>query len=147
MKLFHKLGFLLFHLMTLPSYAESSSCVDIADLKKAALQIDQKVAAFYRANKFDVPKVTDDATFMRRAFLVAAGRIPTAEEALDFLEIEDPLKRELLVSYLINSEGYHSHMSNWVFDLLRVTDGKAGFNGSFEAYRNWVRTAMEKNMR
>lgn len=146
MKLFHKLGFLLFHLMALPSYAESSSGVDIADLKKAALQIDQKVAAFYRANKFDVPKVTDDATFMRRAFLVAAGRIPTAEEALDFLEIEDPLKRELLVSYLINSEGYHSHMSNWVFDLMRVTERGNGEPTSRGPYRHWVREAMASNM-
>ena len=27
-----------------------------------------------------------------------------------------------------------------------MTDGKVGFNGSFEAYRNWIRTAMEQNM-
>lgn len=146
MKFFYRLGILLFYLMALPSHAEIPSDVDIADLKKAALQIDQQVAAFYRAKKFDVPKVTDDATFMRRAFLVAVGRIPTAEEALDFLEIEDPLKRELLVSYLINSEGYHSHMSNWVFDLMRVTERGNGERTPRVPYRHWVREAMASNM-
>lgn len=146
MKLFRIFGLLLFQLMALPSHAESSDEVDMADLKKAALQIDQQVASFYRANKFDVPKVTDDATFMRRAFLVAVGRIPTAEEALEFLEIEDPLKRELLISYLVKSEGYHSHMSNWVFDLMRVTERGNGEPTSRGPYRHWVREAMASNM-
>ena len=75
-------------------------------MKKAALQIDQYIASFYRAKKLDVPKVTDDATFLRRAFLVSVGRIPTAEEALAFLEIEDPTKREALVDYLLKSKGF-----------------------------------------
>jgi hypothetical protein len=83
---------------------------------------------------------------MRRAFLVAIGRIPTGEEARAFLEIEDPAKRMQLLNYLMASKGYSSHMTNWVFDLLRVTDGRPGFQGNFEPYRNWVRTAMENNM-
>ena len=95
-------------------------------LKKAALQIDQYVASFYRAKKLPVPEVTDDATFLRRAFLVSVGRIPTAEESLAFLEIEDPTKREALVEYLLKSNGYSSHMSNWAFDLLRFTDARIG---------------------
>ncbi len=73
-------------------------------LKKAALQIDQHIASFYRSKNLAVPKVTDDATFLRRAFLVSIGRIPTAEEALAFLEIEDPTKRESLVDYLLKSQ-------------------------------------------
>ena len=56
--------------------------------------------------KLPVPKVTDDATFLRRVFLVSIGRIPTSEEALAFLEIEDPAKRENLVDYLLKSPGF-----------------------------------------
>lgn len=119
---------------------------DPAYLKNAALQIDQRVATFYRRKNLDVPKVTDDATFLRRAFLVSVGRIPTAEEALLFLEIEDPTKRESLVDYLLKSKGYSSHMSNWAFDLLRLTDGRIGSTGNNEPYRHWVRTAMSNNM-
>ncbi len=119
---------------------------DPAYIKKAALAIDMNVAAWYKRQKLEVPAVTDDATFLRRAFLVGIGRIPTAEEASAFLEIEDPAKRQQLIDYLMASKGYSSHMTNWVFDLLRVTDGRPGFQGNFEPYRNWVRTAIENNM-
>jgi hypothetical protein len=119
---------------------------DPAYLKKAALQIDQNIAAFYRRNQLPIPQVTDDATFLRRAFLVAIGRIPTREEALEFLEIDDASKREALVAYLLQSKGYSSHMSNWAFDLLRLTDGRVGTSATNEPYRYWVRTAMSQNM-
>jgi len=115
-------------------------------LKKAALEIDQHIASFYRKNNLAVPQVTDDATFLRRAFLVSIGRVPTAEEALEFLEINDPTKRESLVTYLLKSPGYSSHMANWAFDLLRVTDRSVGNPGTNEPYRNWVRKAMTDNM-
>ncbi len=119
---------------------------DVKYLKKAALQIDQYIAAFYRNKNLNVPAVTDDATFLRRAFLVAVGRIPTAEEALEFLEIQDPTKREALIDYLIKSKGYSSHMTNWAFDLLRITDGRSGTSASNEPYRYWVRNAMTNDM-
>jgi hypothetical protein len=119
---------------------------DPAFVAKAARAIDGHVAAWYRKQKLPVPAVTDDATFLRRTFLVAIGRIPTAEEALFFLEMDDPAKRIQIIDYLMQSPGYSSNMTNWAFDLLRVTDGKPGFNGNFDAYRNWVRTALEENM-
>ncbi len=119
---------------------------DLDTLKKDALRIDQHVAAFYRQKQLPVPAVTDDATFLRRAFLVAIGRIPTAEEAWSFLEIEDAKKRTELVQYLMASKGYSSHMSNWAFDLLRLSDARMGVNATNEPYRHWVRTAMEQNM-
>ncbi len=119
---------------------------DAKFLKSAALQVDQHIAAFYRSRNLSVPKVTDDATFLRRAFLVSVGRIPTAEEALAFLEIEDPTKREALVDYLLKSQGFSSHMTNWAFDLLRITDRRIGTTATNEPYRHWVRTAMTANM-
>ena len=125
---------------------QSSPSPDLATLKKAALKIDQAVAGFYQQKKLDVPKVTDDATFLRRAFLVSIGRIPTIEEGRAFLEINEPNKREELVTYLLNSKGYSSHMTNWVFDLLRLADHQTGSNANNEPYRNWVRTAIDNNM-
>lgn len=115
-------------------------------VRKAALGIDKHVADWYRRQKMEVPAVTDDATFLRRVLLVAVGRIPTAEEARFFLEIEDPGKRTQLVDYLLDSPGYSSHMANWAFDLLRVADTKAGTRGGFEPYREWVRNAVDSNM-
>lgn len=132
-------------LMPLLHAAEPAS-MGVARMKQAALQIDQQVAAFYRNKQLPVPKVTDDSTFLRRAFLVSIGRIPTSEEALAFLEIEDPAKRENLIDYLLKSPGFSSHMTNWAFDLLRVTDGRVGSSATNEPYRQWVRKAMTDNM-
>lgn len=124
----------------------ASPADDPAFVKEAALKIDRYVAGWYRQKDLEVPAVTDDPTFLRRAFLVGIGRVPTAEEARFFLEIEDENKRTQLIDYLLGSPGYSSHMSNWVFDLLRVTDGKSGFNGTLEPYRDWVRRAVDANM-
>jgi hypothetical protein len=116
-------------------------------LRKSALQIDQHIASFYRSKKLPVPEVTDDATFLRRAFLVSIGRIPTSEEALAFLEIGEESKRTELVQYLMASPGYTSHMTNWAFDLLRLRDGgRQGGQANNEPYRNWIRNAMDENM-
>ncbi len=119
---------------------------DPAFLKKAALQVDQHIAAFYRRQNLPVPGVTDDATFLRRAFLVSIGRIPSAEEAIDFMEMEDATKRDELVSYLLSSPGYTSHMTNWAYDLLRIVDRRDGVDATIAPYRFWVRNAVEKNM-
>ena len=109
-------GAILFASLSVSGYGQTKAPVspgdDIALLKKSALQIDQYIASFYRSKKLAVPAVTDDATFMRRAFLVAIGRIPTTEEALAFLEIDDASKREELITYLMKSPGYPSQMTN-----------------------------------
>ena len=119
---------------------------DAGFVKEAALRIDRHVAGWYRQQGLDVPATTDDATFLRRAFLVTVGRIPTPEEALFFLEIDDEDKRAQLIDYLIASPGWASHLSNWTFDLLRVADDKPGFQGNFQPYRAWVRRAVEANV-
>ncbi len=119
---------------------------DAEYLKKSAAKIDGLIANFYRNQKLSVPEITDDATFLRRAFLVTIGRIPTAEEAWAFIETEDSNKRAELVAYLMKSPGYSSHMTNWAFDLLRLRDYRQGGQGNSEPYRNWIRQAMDQNM-
>lgn len=116
-------------------------------LKKAALMVDTHVANFYRAKKLTVPEVVDDPTFLRRSFLVAAGRIPTMEEAKQFLEISDDDKRAQLVTHLLNSDGYRSHMTNWMFDMLRMKETFGG--GRYRPttpYMQFVRQAVSDNM-
>ncbi len=119
---------------------------DPAVLRDAALRIDRHVADYYRRQNLAVPEVADDATFLRRVFLVVAGRIPTAEESRAFLEIGEPDKRAMLAEHLLNSPGYASHMANWTFDLLRVADRQTGNQTSLAPYREWIQSAIEGNM-
>jgi len=130
--------------LALPAAADTKAD-DPAFVRDAAYRIDSYVAGWYRKQGLEVPAVTDDPTFLRRAFLVAIGRIPTVEEARSFLEIDDADKREQLIDYLIDSPGFASHMKNWAFDQLRVADSKPGAGGNFAPYRDWVRRAIENN--
>jgi hypothetical protein len=132
--------------ITAHAFKDIKPKVDAEYIKNSALKIDTLIANFYRLKKLPVPEVTDDAMFMRRSFLVALGRIPTAEEAWSFIEMEDTDKRAELVDYLIKSRGYSSHMTNWAFDLLRLRDNRQGGQGTNEPYRNWIREAMDQNM-
>lgn len=115
-------------------------------LKKASFQVDKYVAEIFRSKKLKVPSVVDDATFLRRSFLVANGRIPTLKEAQNFLEIDSANKREILTQYLLNTDGYRSHMQNYMMDLLRIEDG--GGNGrdtSFVPYVRYIHDSVAEN--
>jgi len=104
--------FLLLTLLLSVGTLHASDLYTPDEIKKEALEIDKLVAANFNKNGIKVPAVTDDATFMRRAFLVSNGRIPTPKEALQFLELNAPNKRDLLIDYLYNSEGYTVHDNN-----------------------------------
>ncbi len=109
-----------------------------------AHQIDVRVAKLFKKKGISVPAYASDSVFLRRSFLLAAGRIPTAEEARSFLESTAPDKRAQLVRQLINSRGYRSHMENWLSDLLRVRED-FGNGRSAAPYIQWLRQAVAEN--
>lgn len=142
----HLVTTLLTALSLLPVLAQTDKNKTPEALKKASYEVDKYVAGIFRSKKLSVPEVVDDATFLRRSFLVANGRIPTLKEAQNFLEIEDPKKRELLTRYLLSTDGYRSHMQNYVMDLLRVEDGgRNGRNASFQPYVQYIQDSVARN--
>ena len=117
-----------------------------AALKKAAYNVDKFVAEIFKKKKLPVPKVVDDPTFLRRSFLIGAGRIPTLKEASNFLEIEDPNKREMLTTYLLQSDGYRSHMQNYIMDLLRAQDTFDNGGTDASPYMRFISESIQNNM-
>lgn len=116
------------------------------ELKKASFQVDKFVSEIFRSKKLKVPDVVDDATFLRRSFLVANGRIPTLKEAQNFLEIDDTNKREMLTRYLLSTDGYRSHMQNYVMDLLRITENGNANNTTLVPYVQYITESVAENM-
>jgi len=127
-----------------PVMATNQDKPPAAVLRDAAFQIDRHVAVFYRNQKLEVPSVADDAKFLRRTYLTIIGRVPTHDEAIAFLESDATGKRQVLVANLLDSPGYGSHMTNWIFDLIRLQDRND--RTSLEPYRHWVSLAMNENM-
>lgn len=92
---------------------------------------------------------TSDEQFLRRAYLDIAGRIPTFDEATDFLESSDRNKRAALIDQLLDSEAFVMHTFNFYSDLLRIRDGVVMMgNGTLKAdpYIEWVKSSIRDDV-
>ncbi len=88
-----------------------------------------------------------DETFVRRAYLDIAGRIPTPAEASAFLAKTDPYKRDELVAELLESPAFVSHSFNFWADILRIKSRLPGNNGNSGIYyAAWLKDALASNM-
>ncbi|MBR6586589.1 MAG: DUF1549 domain-containing protein, partial [Kiritimatiellae bacterium] len=61
-----------------------------------------------------------DNVMVRRMYLDIAGRIPTGREARDYLQSNDPAKRETLVMKLLESKDFVDYWTMRFCDILRV---------------------------
>ena len=117
--------------------------MQIDQMKSAALWIDKTVGAALDKNNQKPNSQTDDFVFVRRIFLDVAGRIPTDEEARNFLIDNDPEKRRKLIDQLLLSDGYRSHFFNWMADLLRHKQNLRRSN--FSLYERWLKDQIAQN--
>jgi hypothetical protein len=65
-----------------------------------------------------------DDEFLRRAFLDAAGRLPSIQETQTFLDDPDPQKRSRLIERLLDTPGHASFWALRWADVLRTTSRK-----------------------
>ncbi len=118
----------------------------LANDRAISRRIDELVAQNYRKHGIKPNPPAADDVFLRRAYLDIIGRVPTAQEAQQFLGAESSAKRGQLIQHLLNSEGYVSHWFNYWADILRVKsrmDG--GADGAGAAYADWVKEALRAN--
>ena len=114
-------------------------------IHKAAAQLDATINSSLQSAKVAANAPSSDALFMRRLYLDCIGRIPTEQEARDFLADPSSTKRATLINKLLNSPGYTMHMYNWLADMLRVKDdygkGARGF-----LYEDWLKDQIAMNL-
>ena len=112
-----------------------------AYVKQAAYQIDHLIGTTLVAKglKFNAPAT--DEQFVRRLYLDAVGRVPTAEEASSFLANSAPDKRAKLIDSLLHSPGYTMHMYNWLADTFRVKD-EFGKGARAYLFQDWLKDQL-----
>jgi hypothetical protein len=117
--------------------------MEVDQIKTAALWVDRFVgdALTKAGQKPNLP--SDDFVFLRRIYLDAVGRIPTDDEAASFLKNKDPEKRRKLIDKLLLSDGYRSHLFNWLADLLRHKQSIKRTN--YSHYERWLKDQIAKN--
>ena len=114
---------------------------------KEAHRLDELIGSVLQGSGKTAPPQVDDVTFLRRASLVAIGRIPTLVEIKEFTNDPAADKRSRLVARLYQSRGYQSHMNNWLYDHLRLNEVKlqGGYFSSNTPLINWSRQAVREN--
>ena len=107
--------------------------------------IDGAVIAQLRSLNIPMSKICDDSTFVRRATLDIAGRLPTVSEVDQFLKLTVANKRELLVDRLLASDDYADHFANkWMLILRNRRDNPGQKAGTF-AFHRWIREQIAEN--
>jgi Protein of unknown function (DUF1549)/Protein of unknown function (DUF1553) len=104
---------------------------------------------FKQLKKLGLPpsQPADDGTFIRRATIDIAGRLPTKEEVEQFRADQDPKKHEKLIDRLLDSGDYADYFAlKWsaILRNRRKTD-KDDPKPTF-AFHAWIRESLAKNL-
>ena len=70
--------------------------------RELADRIDREFTAVWKDSKIEPPAVSDDATFLRRAYLDLSGTIPPVSQVREFLDYTGEHKRFLLIERLLS---------------------------------------------
>lgn len=117
----------------------------VGQLPPARNFIDELIFANLKQIGVPPSPVCDDATFLRRASLDIAGRLPTVEESKAFLLSKDSGKRDQAIEALLNSPDYADFFANkWTAILKNRRDAASDITANF-AFHSWVRDSLLAN--
>jgi len=89
--------------------------------KEVAAEIDQRIQDGLKQAKVEFGSPADDSEFLRRVYLDIIGRIPTIEEAKEFLADRAGDKRARLIDNLLARPEYGKHLAEtWVNIILQL---------------------------
>ncbi|MEY3829581.1 MAG: hypothetical protein RL636_1282, partial [Verrucomicrobiota bacterium] len=113
-------------------------------VSQASAEIDRLVMAALAAKGQQLNAPSTDEQFLRRIYVDAVGRVPTAAEATAFLDDRAPDKRAKLIDKLVYAPGYSLQMFNWMADLLRVKDSFYKGVPAF-SFEDWLKARITAN--
>jgi Protein of unknown function (DUF1553)./Protein of unknown function (DUF1549)./Bacterial Ig-like domain (group 2). len=106
--------------------------------------IDELVIAKLKSLHIAPSPVASDATFIRRAYLDAAGILPTPEEVEQFLADKSPDKRAKMIDRLLERDEFVDYWAYKWSDLLLVSSKKLRPTAMW-AFYNWIRDSVKEN--
>jgi len=85
-----------------------------------------------------------DSKIVRRLFIDIIGRLPTPQEAQQYINDTTRDKQAKLVDWLLEQPEYADHWANKWTDLLRPNPYRVGIKAVLN-YDNWIREAFREN--
>lgn len=122
------------------------------DHQAMANRIDQLLAERWAERGLEPAPIAEDAEFLRRAWLDLCGIIPPVNHqdgisgVLDFLNSQDPQKRERLVNELLNKPTHATHLANLWQDVMLPADVDLRRFGGDAGFRNWLYAQFKNNV-
>jgi hypothetical protein len=106
--------------------------------------IDDLVAAKWKSLHLAPSKIAGDSEFLRRAYLDAAGILPTSEDVETFLADPSPDKRARVVDHLLQREEFVDYWAYKWSDLLLVSTRRLNSTAMW-AFYDWIRDSVKQN--
>lgn len=106
--------------------------------------VDDLALAKWKSLRLAPSKVSGDAEFLRRAYLDAAGILPTSEEVETFLADRSPEKRAQVVDRLLQRDEFVDYWSYKWSDLLLVSTRRLNSTAMW-AFYDWIRDSVKHN--
>ncbi|MBI1313030.1 DUF1553 domain-containing protein [bacterium] len=117
--------------------------------------VDELAVKKFRELGIEPSPLSDDATFIRRAYLDATGTLPTVEQTKAFLASTAADKREQLVNELlglsgdpnrdIHNDDYAAYWTLKWSDLIRNTSNGNSVDQAMWAMHNWMKESFRVN--
>ncbi len=106
--------------------------------------IDEEI--FHKLRRLSVlpSEHSSDHEFLRRACLDLTGTLPPPRRVREFLDSQDPEKRDRLIFDLINSPEYIDYWTFRLADLFRVSYEQGG-REKVKIYWEWIRDCIARN--
>ncbi len=117
----------------------------VENLPQPRNEIDRAVFAKLTAMGMPPSPKCDDATFLRRASLDIAGRIPQPTEVTAFANDLSPNKRDALIDRLLESEEHAQYFAGKWSSLLRNKRTRAQDAPMNFAFHNWLVESFRTN--
>ena len=113
---------------------------------RVATEIDRLIAANREANGVTPAPRSEDAEFIRRAYLDISGRIPPAAVVRDFLADHSSDKRLQLVEQLLGTATYIVHYTNlWRAAMIPEADADQQIRTFLPGFEAWLRSRIAEN--
>ncbi|MDR3703286.1 MAG: DUF1553 domain-containing protein [Candidatus Sulfopaludibacter sp.] len=106
--------------------------------------IDGLAVAKWKSLHLAPSKVAGDAEFLRRAYLDAAGILPTSEEVESFLADQSADKRAKVVDRLLQRDEFVDYWAYKWSDLLLVSTRRLNSTAMW-AFYDWIRDSVKQN--
>ncbi|MBL8793790.1 MAG: DUF1553 domain-containing protein [Planctomycetia bacterium] len=114
------------------------------DIKPVVQRIDQEIQKKLDEAKLKPSPRTDDAEFLRRAYLDITGKIPSADKARAFLDSQEADKRAKLIDELLASPDYGRHFAIiWRTMLVKRDEANRTLNS--RGFQDWLTEQFNQN--